>query len=91
MRRNYQDPAYKTWRLGVYKRDGFRCQMPVCGSKFKVQAHHIKKWSEASTLRYDVRNGITLCRTCHDSISGVESHYEVMFTDIVSSKYGKSK
>ena len=89
MRRNYQDPVYKDWRRKVYKRDGRKCQMPGCNSKYKIQAHHIKKWSEASTLRYDVNNGITLCRNCHDSINGMESHYEVLFNDIVSAKNGK--
>jgi len=89
MRRNYDEPTYKDWRLKVYKRDRFRCQMPGCKSKFKIQAHHIKKWSEASSLRYDVKNGVTLCRACHDSINGMESHYESLFLEIVSSKHGK--
>ena len=91
MRRNYDDPAYKDWRYKVYKRDRFRCQMPGCKSKFKLQAHHIKKWSEASTLRYDVNNGLTLCRACHDSICGMESHYEALFLEIVSSKHDKTR
>ena len=89
MRRNYQDPVYKDWRKKVYKRDGFRCQMPDCKSKFKIQAHHIKKWSEASTLRYEINNGITLCKACHDSINGMESHYEALFQQIVGHKNGK--
>ena len=86
MRRNYNDPAYKDWRRKVYARDRRRCQMPGCKSRFKLQAHHIKKWSEASILRYDPDNGITLCQSCHDSINGLESHYEVLFKEIVSSK-----
>jgi len=89
MRRNYQDPVYKEWRRKVYTRDKRRCQMPGCKSRFQLQAHHIKTWSEASILRYDVHNGITLCRNCHDSINGSESHYEVLFQQIVSSKNGR--
>ena len=84
MRRNYDDPAYKDWRKKVYQRDEFRCQMPRCRSKFRLQAHHIKKWSTAATLRYDVDNGITLCRECHEKINGVESHYETTFNLIVA-------
>ena len=57
-------------------------------SRYKLQAHHIKKWSTASTLRYEVDNGITLCRSCHDSINGLESHYEALFNEIVQSKNG---
>ena len=60
--------------------------MPGCKSKFKLQAHHIKKWSSAAILRYDIDNGITLCKSCHDSINGLESHYESLFTDIINSK-----
>lgn len=85
-RRNFDDPVYKDWRLSVYKRDGFRCQMPGCKSKRQIQAHHIRKWSTASALRYDIDNGITLCRQCHDSISKSEEHYEGLFIEIVRSK-----
>lgn len=88
MRRNYDDPTYKDWRRKVYNRDKRKCQMPGCDSRYKLQAHHIKKWSTASTLRYEVDNGITLCRSCHDSINGLESHYEALFNEIVQSKNG---
>ena len=40
MRRNYDDPVYKDWRKKVYKRDGIKCQMPKCSSKYRLQAHH---------------------------------------------------
>ena len=83
MKRNYDDPVYKDWRFKVYKRDRFTCQMPSCKSKRQLQAHHLKKWSEASILRYDLNNGITLCRTCHDKINGRESHYEPLFMEII--------
>tara|TARA_R100000808_G_C2146949_1_gene154862 strand:- start:2071 stop:2337 length:267 start_codon:yes stop_codon:yes gene_type:complete len=85
-RRNFDDPVYKEWRLSVYKRDKFRCQMPGCKSKRQIQAHHIRKWSTASALRYDIDNGITLCRQCHDSISKAEEHYEGLFIEIVRGK-----
>ena len=86
MRRNYDDPVYKDWRRKVYNRDKRRWQMPGCNSRYKLQAHHIKKWSTAAILRYDVDNGITLCRNCHDSINGLESHYESLFNEIVQNK-----
>lgn len=83
MKRDYNDPVYKEWRKSVYKRDGHKCQMPGCNSKYRIQAHHIKKWSSASTLRYDVSNGITLCSKCHNSINGQEHLYEPLFMEIV--------
>ena len=88
MRRNYRDPVYSDWRKQVYKRDGRRCQMPGCKSKYRIQAHHIKRWADAAYLRYDINNGITLCSKCHYSIRGKESHYEHLFISIVDSKNG---
>lgn len=54
---------YKAWRMSVFERDGFVCV--ACGSKKDLQAHHIKTWKKNKKLRYEVSNGITLCRKCH--------------------------
>jgi len=86
MKRNYDDPVYKDWRLKVYKRDRFTCQMPRCKSKKRLQAHHIQKWSSAAILRYDINNGITLCRECHNKVTGHEQQYETLFMNIVRCK-----
>lgn len=83
MKRDYGDPVYKHWRMSVYKRDKFCCQMPGCKSKSRLQAHHIRKWSSASMLRFDIENGVTLCKKCHDSISGKEHLYESLFMEII--------
>jgi hypothetical protein len=88
MKRNYNDPVYRSWIAKVKKRDKYTCQMPKCKCKKRLQAHHIKKWSSASMLRYDVSNGITLCRGCHESIGGQEHLYESLFMEIVR-KNGK--
>jgi len=81
--RNYDDPVYKDFRLRVLKRDKFKCKMPGCKTKRDLQVHHISKWSGASSLRYEVSNGITLCRYCHKSITGKEPHYETLFREII--------
>ena len=83
MRRNYDDPAYKQFRIDVLKRDKFKCKMPNCKSKSSLQVHHIKRWAHAHALRYDISNGITLCRNCHNSIKGKEHHYESLFSQLV--------
>lgn len=54
---------YKQWRLNVYKRDNYKCTK--CGSKEKLNAHHILSWSSHPDKRYNVDNGITLCEKCH--------------------------
>ena len=83
MIRNYNDPEYKKWRKEIYKRDNFTCQWPGCKSHKKLNAHHIKKWSNYPHLRYDVNNGITLCSTHHKSISNMEELYELNFHNIL--------
>lgn len=54
----------KVWRLSVFTRDSFTCQ--VC-KKIGVylEAHHIKSWATHPELRYEITNGITLCKECH--------------------------
>ena len=40
-KRDFNDPVYKDWRIKIYKRDDFKCQMPGCKSKktFKCTPH----------------------------------------------------
>ena len=56
---------YKEWRRQVYKRDNYTCQRCGCNKSGSLNAHHIKEWAIYIDLRYDVSNGITLCKKCH--------------------------
>lgn len=61
-----QTPKYKEWAMAVYRKDHFTCQ--DCNTHCKtgdIVAHHKKSWEHYPELRYDVDNGITLCRSCH--------------------------
>lgn len=53
----------KTWREAVFKRDGYTCVR--CGTKERIEADHIQRWSLFPALRYEITNGQTLCRECH--------------------------
>lgn len=67
------DKKYAKWRSEVLARDNWVCQ--TCGL-FKsgdMETHHIKSWAKFPELRYEVSNGVTLCRECHkltDSYGG---------------------
>ena len=77
-------PVYIDWRNKVLKRDGFACQMPSCKIKKRLQVHHITPWSESSSLRYEISNGITLCYNCHKEVTKKEGAYVGLFFSIVS-------
>ena len=55
----------KVWREAVFKRDDWTCQ--ECKRRgVYLEAHHVKKFSEYPELRFELNNGMTLCRDCHD-------------------------
>ena len=56
-----------SWRNAVFKRDRYTCQ--ICGTiGGKLNAHHIKPWAKFPEERYNIENGITLCRKCHKAV-----------------------
>lgn len=57
--------AYSEWRDAVYAKDWYTCQ--CCGKSKGIikNAHHLQNFSDNIDLRYDVSNGITLCKECH--------------------------
>jgi hypothetical protein len=60
---------YTKWRTAVFVRDGYACQR--CGlrsgyrAKVFLHAHHIQPFSQEINLRYEITNGLTLCKNCH--------------------------
>lgn len=53
---------YRVWRVQVVRRDKV-CQ--VCGSRQHREAHHMNSASYFPDERYDVDNGVVLCKKCH--------------------------
>jgi 5-methylcytosine-specific restriction endonuclease McrA len=82
--RDFSDPRYKTWRSKVYKRDNFRCL--ECGVSRNLEAHHIIPWAASEVLRFEVSNGITLCKKHHDQMWGNESAYAARCHELINRK-----
>jgi hypothetical protein len=58
----------KMWVKAVKDRDGWKCV--ECDATGRLHAHHIKRWKDHPSLRYEVSNGVTLCHECHERAHG---------------------
>lgn len=66
--RTRNNGTYARWKKEVNERDGHTCQR--CG-KTKLlgrdeHTHHIKPWDDHPELRFQVSNGLTVCKKCHE-------------------------
>jgi 5-methylcytosine-specific restriction endonuclease McrA len=74
---------YKLWRKYILLRDNGVCRM--CGSSNKLVAHHIIEAEFVPDLKFDISNGITLCKKCHIEIHKDKSpNYIGFFQEIIS-------
>ena len=66
----FQQSEYegRNFRAKVLWRDNYTCQH--CGAKEELQAHHILQKIDGGTNT--PKNGITLCRKCHDALHAGE-------------------
>src|ERR1700755_1070206 len=71
--RRFKEPRYVAWRDALLERDNYVFQ--DCGRQCRkyergLAAHHVKPYAAYPALRYEVSNGLTLCRSCHLRLHG---------------------
>lgn len=57
------DHKYNSWAKSVKEKYNYTCM--VCGSTEKIIAHHLESYAYNEESRYDIENGVALCRDCH--------------------------
>ncbi len=79
------------WVSMVKSRDNFTCQK--CNSSKEVCAHHILTWSRYLEQRFNVNNGITLCKNCHNEYHAKHKNQETIdnFCEFMGNETAKSK
>lgn len=63
--------GYKAWRTVVYERDKYTCKCCEDDKGGNLVAHHKNGWDNFPHQRFDVDNGITLCKTCHKEFHSI--------------------
>lgn len=84
-RSRLQDKPAIEWRKRVFKRDKHTCV--VCGYKGnEINAHHLDGWNWCEERRFDITNGVTLCKACHIKFHknfGYGYNTEIQFNEFV--------
>ncbi len=75
---------YKIWRDAILKRDNYTCQ--GCGdTRGHFHLHHILPRRDFPHLVFSIKNGITLCRKCHEKTMGREYNFVALLEKTVNS------
>lgn len=83
-REERNDAAYFLWRRRVYRRDERKCRLENNDCWGKLVVHHILSWKDYPELRYDLNNGITLCKFHHPRKREKEKASRELFKSILS-------
>lgn len=77
------DSAYQNWSKNVKCRDGWKCKMKDKNCSGKLISHHIYPWSKYKKLRYNLDNGITLCKYHHPKTRREEKLFINIFKELI--------
>lgn len=80
------DSRYQNWVKQVKKRDNWKCRMNNKDCSGHCIVHHILPWRDYPELRYEVKNGITLCQHHHPRKRVDEQRLIPFFISMVEAK-----
>lgn len=78
--------AYYEWRKEVRDRDGHKCKIGNRDCVERLETHHILSWRDHPELRYDVNNGITLCKFHHPLKYAEEKRLSPYFQELIKTQ-----
>lgn len=75
----------QSWRKQIFERDNYTCQ--VCNVRGTyLEAHHIFRFAYFPDLRFNLWNGMTLCRPCHDKTKKHDRKLQLIRMDEIQEK-----
>lgn len=84
-----RDSAYSYFRRQVCERDGWKCKISNKDCNGRLEVHHILPWRSHKELRYDINNGIALCRFHHPFKKSEETRLSPYFQELVANNKPK--
>lgn len=83
----YRGKENWVWRKKVLERDGNECRMKSKKCNGNLTVHHVLRYSEFPELRYEINNGITLCKY-HHPLKRVEEEKMIPVFNNLIQNYG---
>jgi len=59
-----KDPKFIAWSKKVKQKDDFQCQICFKDNQY-LESHHVRNWLDYPSERFNVDNGVTLCKFHH--------------------------
>ena len=83
-KKRWYSKEYAEWRTEVFMRDNWKCRIADQKCKGQVEVHHILPWRDYVELRFNTKNGITLCHAHHPRKRSEEAKLSPYFKKLVA-------
>lgn len=81
--RERRSSIYKDWRRRICNRDNWKCKINNKDCSGRLEVHHILGFTEYPELKYDINNGITLCKFHHPRKRAEEKRLSPYFISLI--------